>query len=47
MEKSIGLMKSQHEDYDYSVFKNKDTLTKWKGKLDNEIVEYIYSSKYM
>ena len=31
--------------YDYSVCKVGDKITKWKGKLDNGIVEYINNYK--
>ena len=45
MKESIKLMNSKTEVYDYSVFKNKDTIEKWKGKLDDKIVEYINKKK--
>lgn len=41
MKESIELMNSKNEEYDYSVFKKKNTIEKWKGKLDDKIVEYI------
>lgn len=30
-----------NESYDYSVNRTEDTINKWKGKLDNNIVNYI------
>ena len=41
MLESIDIMKSKNDNYDYSVYKNEDTLNKWKGKLDEKIVSYI------
>jgi hypothetical protein len=41
MKNSIVKMKSKNEKYDYSIFKNEDTLNKWRCKLDNKIVKYI------
>jgi hypothetical protein len=41
MLKSIELMNSKTDEYDYSIFKNKDTLNKWKKKLDSKIIKYI------
>ena len=41
MLESIDIMKSKNDKYDYSVYKNEDTLNKWKGNLDEKIVEYI------
>jgi len=41
MIESIKLMKSKTYEYDYSVFKKENTIEKWKGKLDNRIVNYI------
>lgn len=41
MLESIDIMKSKNDNYDYSVYKNEDTLNKWQGKLDEKIVEYI------
>ena len=46
MKESIKLMKSKNEEYDYSVFKNEDTIEKWKGKLNDEIVEYIKQKSF-
>lgn len=45
MRKSINLMNSKNEEYDYSVFKNEDTIEKWKGNLKNNIIEYINYNK--
>ena len=45
MKESIKLMKSKNEEYDYSVFKNENTLYKWRGKLNNKIVKYIKYNK--
>ena len=47
MSKSIKLMNSKNEDYDYSVFKQGDTINKWKGKLDEKIVEIITKKSFM
>lgn len=33
--------KSKNNSYDYCVFKNENTIEKWKGKLDNKIINYI------
>lgn len=33
--------KNKNDNYDYSVFRNKNTIEKWKGKLDQKIVNYI------
>lgn len=41
MKESIELMKSKNETYDYSVYKTEDTINKWKGRLDEKIVNYI------
>ena len=45
MKESIELMNSKNEKYDYSVFKNEDTIEKWKGTLDDKIVKYINYNK--
>jgi len=40
----IKITKSENSDYDYSIFKNEDTINKYKDKLSSEIVEYIINN---
>lgn len=44
MEYAIKLMKSKHDNSDYSVFKNEDTINKYSSKLEPEIYNYINKS---
>lgn len=37
----IEQINSKNENYDYSVFRNENTIEKWKGKLDDDIVNFI------
>lgn len=46
MEEAINIMRTKNYMYDYSVCKVGDTITKWKGKLDKGIVEYINNNKH-
>jgi len=41
VEEFIKLSKSMNSDYDYSIFKNEDTINKYKDKLSNKIIEHI------
>ena len=39
-------MNSKNEEYDYSVFKNRDTVNKWKDKFDDKITKYIKKKNF-
>jgi hypothetical protein len=41
MRQIIDQYKSRQDDYEYSVYKTEDTINKWKGKLDDDIIKFI------
>lgn len=41
IEKKFKEFKLKNETYDYSVYKKEDTVNKWRGKLDKNIIDYI------
>jgi hypothetical protein len=46
MMEMIKKSKMRDEDYAYSIFRKSDTINKWKGKLDPEIIDKIKKDVY-